>query len=209
MGISRDSRHKRRLTGGRRAIHQKKRAFEKGRPFANTRLGAKKVTKLRVRGGNFKYRALRLNNGNFNWQSEKMTVTSKIINVVYNASNNEYIRTNTLTKNTIVRIDASPFKKFLSKRYFGEEDPNFELDFDWESKEDYKKKKEDSSSKRRDLKYLKRRVETKIESKIQEQINKGHLYACISSRPGQSGRADGYLLEGKELDFYSKKVERK
>jgi small subunit ribosomal protein S8e len=31
----------------------------------------------------------------------------------------------------------------------------------------------------------------------------------ISSRPGQSGRADGYILEGKELEFYSKKLEKK
>ena len=209
MGISRDSRHKRRLTGGRRSIHQKKRAFEKGRPFANTRLGNKKIRKIRVRGGNHKYRALRLNEGNFNWQSEQVTMKSKIINVVYNASNNEYIRTNTLTKNTIIRIDASPFKKFLAKRYFGEEDPNFELNFDWESEKTYKEKRDDSSVKRRDLKYLKRRAQTKIEAKIQEQINKGHIYACISSRPGQSGRADGYILEGKELDFYVKKIERK
>ena len=209
MGISRDSRHKRRLTGGRRAIHQKKRAFEKARPFANTRLGNKKIRKIRVRGGNHKYRALRLNAGNFNWQSEQVTMTSKIINVVYNASNNEYIRTNTLTKNTIVRIDASPFRKFLIKKYFGEEDPNFELGFDWESEEDWKAKREDSSLKRKDLKYLKRRAQTTIESKIQEQINKGHIYACISSRPGQSGRADGYILEGKELDFYTKKIEKK
>ena len=134
---------------------------------------------------------------------------SKIINVVYNASNNEYIRTNTLTKSTIVRIDASPFKKFLAKRYFGEEDPNYEVGFDWESEEDYKTKRDDSSTKRRELKYLKRRAQTRIESKIQEQINKGHIYACISSRPGQSGRADGYILEGKELDFYVKKIERK
>ena len=209
MGISRDSRHKRRLTGGRRSIHQKKRAFEKGRPFANTRLGAKTIRKIRVRGGNHKYRALRLNEGNFNWQSEQVTMKSKIINVVYNASNNEYIRTNTLTKSTIVRIDASPFKKFLAKRYFGEEDPNYEVGFDWESEEDYKTKRDDSSTKRRELKYLKRRAQTRIESKIQEQINKGHIYACISSRPGQSGRADGYILEGKELDFYVKKIERK
>lgn len=30
--------------------------------------------------------------------------------------------------------------------------------------------------------------------------------ACLTSRPGQTGRADGYLLEGKELDFYQKKI---
>lgn len=32
------------------------------------------------------------------------------------------------------------------------------------------------------------------------QFNAGRLYAVISSRPGQSGRADGYILEGKELE---------
>jgi small subunit ribosomal protein S8e len=33
--------------------------------------------------------------------------------------------------------------------------------------------------------------------------------ACIVSRPGQSGRADGFVLEGKELEFYVKKMEKK
>ena len=30
--------------------------------------------------------------------------------------------------------------------------------------------------------------------------------ARIASRPGQSGRCDGYILEGKELEFYIKKI---
>ena len=34
----------------------------------------------------------------------------------------------------------------------------------------------------------------------------GRLLARVSSRPGQSGRCDGYLLEGKELDFYMRKL---
>jgi small subunit ribosomal protein S8e len=33
--------------------------------------------------------------------------------------------------------------------------------------------------------------------------------ACIASRPGQCGRADGYVLEGKELEFYLKKIKSK
>lgn len=37
----------------------------------------------------------------------------------------------------------------------------------------------------------------------------GRLYACISSRPGQSGRADGYILEGAELQFYVKRMQKK
>ena len=85
MGISRDSRHKRRLTGGRRNVHKKCRKYEMGRVGANTKvrrynelgdgvvclfshfllvtsclsllsqLGAKRVRPVRCRGGNMKY----------------------------------------------------------------------------------------------------------------------------------------------------------
>ena len=48
-----------------------------------------------------------------------------------------------------------------------------------------------------------------LEEHLEEQFKSGRMFACISSRPGQSGRADGYILEGAELDFYKKKMERK
>ena len=48
-----------------------------------------------------------------------------------------------------------------------------------------------------------------IDSKVEEQMSSGRVLACIASRPGQSGRADGYLLEGRELEFYIKKIEKK
>ena len=49
-----------------------------------------------------------------------------------------------------------------------------------------------------------------IDAKVADQFNQMRLYAVIGSRPGQSGRADGYILEGRELEFYSKKInERK
>lgn len=69
-GISRDSRHKRRETGGKRAKYRKKRKFEMGRQPANTKLGHKRVHPVRCRGGNMKYRALRLDTGNFSWGTE-------------------------------------------------------------------------------------------------------------------------------------------
>ena len=46
-----------------------------------------------------------------------------------------------------------------------------------------------------------------LEQKIADYFSQQRLLACISSRPGQSGRADGYILEGKELEFYSKKID--
>ena len=119
MGICRDSRHKRRNTGGRRKIHIKKRKFELGRPGAMTKLtpGDKRVRVVRGRGGNLKFRALRLETGNFSWGSEVCTRKTRILEVVYNASNNELVRTNTLVKGCIVSIDAAPFRQWFESYY--------------------------------------------------------------------------------------------
>lgn len=70
MGITRDSWHKRRATGGKRAQPHDKRKHELGRPSANTKIGEKRVHLVRCRGGIIKRRALRLNAGNFSWSSE-------------------------------------------------------------------------------------------------------------------------------------------
>lgn len=43
-------------------------------------------------------------------------------------------------------------------------------------------------------------LDAKIDNLLETQFSAGRLYASISSRPGQSGRADGYILEGKELE---------
>ena len=117
MGISRDSRHKRRATGGRMPIHKKKRKFEMGRQPANTKLGAKNVKIVRGRGGNHKFRALRADAGNFTWSSEQITKKTRILDVVYNATNNEMVRTKTLVKNAVIQIDATPFKQWYLQHY--------------------------------------------------------------------------------------------
>lgn len=122
MGISRDSRHKRRLTGGVVSVHQKKRAFEKGRPSAQTKIGEKRIRKIRVRGGNSKFRALRLNTGNFIWQSEGFVAKTKINSVAYHPSNQDFVRTNVLVKRSIIRLDSQPFKNYIIKHYFGVKD---------------------------------------------------------------------------------------
>ena len=104
MGISRDSRHKRRATGGKRAMDRKKRKFNLGRQAAMTKIGAKRVHEVRTRGGNAKWRALRLDSGNYSWGSEVCTRKTRILDVVYNSSNNELVRTKTLVKNAIVQM---------------------------------------------------------------------------------------------------------
>lgn len=49
----------------------------------------------------------------------------------------------------------------------------------------------------------------KVDPIMAEQFMTGRLYASIASRPGQCGRCDGYILEGKELEFYVKKMQKK
>eukprot|EP01156_Anaeramoeba_ignava_P008506 Anaeramoba_ignava/a360065_115.p1 GENE.a360065_115~~a360065_115.p1 ORF type:complete len:190 (-),score=53.56 a360065_115:192-761(-) len=117
MGISRDSDHKKRLTGAKKSQWRKKRKHTMGRPAANTKLGEKRIRLVRVRGGNQKFRALRLNSGNFSWGTEAISRKTNILDVVYNASNNELVRTKTLVKSAIVQIDATPFKQWYEQHY--------------------------------------------------------------------------------------------
>merc|ERR1712018_543870 len=117
MGISRDSLHKRRATGGKRPQTRKKRAYELGRPSAMTRLMPHRVHLVRTRGGNTKYRALRLDQGSFSWATEAVSRKVRIIDVVYNASNNELVRTKTLVKGAIVTIDSTPFRQWYESHY--------------------------------------------------------------------------------------------
>merc|ERR1712010_45483 len=111
MGITRSSQHKRRNTGGKKTKHAL------GRPMAGTRIGQKRIRTVRGRGANIKFRALRLDSGNFSWGSEVCTRKTRILDVVYNASNNELVRTKTLVKNAIVQIDATPFRQWYEAHY--------------------------------------------------------------------------------------------
>jgi small subunit ribosomal protein S8e len=198
IGISRDSRHKRSHTGAKRAQYRKKRKFELGRQPANTKLGQKRIHTVRTRGGNTKYRALRLDSGSFSWGSEAISRKTRLIDVVFNASNNELVRTKTLVKSAIVQIDATPFRQWYEAHY-GEVLG--------------KKRNTDAAAApevTRSGKVLKkqaaRKALAKVDPLVEDQFSTGRLYAVITSRPGQSGRCDGYILEGKELEFYYKKI---
>eukprot|EP00158_Paraphelidium_tribonemae_P005594 Partr_v1_DN27421_c0_g1_i1_m72390 putative 40S ribosomal protein S8 len=205
MGISRDSRHKRSATGAKRAHYRKKRKFELGRQAAMTKLGPKRTHEVRVRGGNKKFRALRLDAGTFSWGSEAISAKSRIIDVVYNASNNELVRTKTLVKGCIVQIDATPFRQWYEAHYglaLGKKNAAGK-------KDEAGAKIEVKGSDHVVRKITNRQKDAKVDQAIDDQFVAGRLYASLSSRPGQSGRADGYILEGKELEFYLRKLRTK
>ncbi|KZT19062.1 40S ribosomal protein S8 [Neolentinus lepideus HHB14362 ss-1] len=201
MGITRSSRHKRSASGAQRAHYRKKRKFELGRQPASTKLGPKRVHSVRVRGGSLKYRALRLESGNFAWGSEHVTRKTRIISVVYNSSNNELVRTNTLVKGAIIQVDATPFRQWYEAHYAQPVSKKSAKTAEAPTEEEEKKK-----SNHVQRKIEEHRKEAKIDTLLETQFGAGRLYAAISSRPGQSGRADGYILEGRELEFYLRKI---
>jgi len=184
-------------------VHQKKRKFELGRPAANTKLGPKRVRPVRCFGGNMKYRGLRLDHGNFAWGSENCTRPTRIVDVVYNASNMELVRTKVLVKNCIVQIDATPFKAWYQKHY------GVELVKKGKKQVQETEEAEDKKSGHVLAKLKHRQRERKLDNLLEEQLAGGRILACISSRPGQTGKADGYILEGKELEFYRKIMQKK
>lgn len=169
---------------------RKKRKFESGRQAANTRIGARSIKIIRTRGGNKKYRALRLDHGNFTWGTESISRPTRIIKVVYHPSNNELMRTNTLTKNAIVQIDAHPFRSYFEGHYGVPASSRGKVT-------DELKETDETRA---------RAAEAKLSAGLEPQFGSGRIYACISSRPGQTGRVDGYILEGEELQFYLEKL---
>ena len=214
MGIVRSRLHKRKVSGGKTKIHRKRMKAELGRLPGNTKLGHRRVTPVRVRGGNFKVRGLRLDTGNFAWGSEAIAQRARILDVVYNATSNELVRTKTLVKNCIVSVDAAPFKLWYAKHYG--------LDFDNKKKKTNKVVKKGAKGKKDQAKYdinkasplLKRKwafrqKNHKIEKAVEDQLKLGRVLCRLTSRPGQTGRADGAVLEGAELQFYMKKLEKK
>jgi len=181
----------------------KKRAFEAGRQEANTRIGAKRIHLVRTRGGNRKFRALRLESGNFSWASEGIARKVRVIVVSYHPSNNELVRTNTLTKAAIVQVDAAPFRQWYEAHY------GQNLGRRRQNKAGGEVHEIEKKSKSVEKKHAERfSAQGKVDPALEKQFEAGRLFAVISSRPGQSGRADGYILEGEELAFYQRQLRK-
>eukprot|EP00438_Fugacium_kawagutii_P016583 Skav204204 [mRNA] locus=scaffold985:236210:244312:- [translate_table: standard] len=169
MGIGRDSRHKHYKTGGRSKTSIKKRKYEMGRPATPCKLGAKRVRRVRCRGGNMKYRALRLDAGNYAWGS-----------VVYNATSNELVRPWAESMRNEMCKDVDRFMQWYLKKYG--------VDVGKKKKGAAKEEKQDSN-------------EQNDGEGPGTWFQSGRLLACIASRPGQCGRADGYVLEGEDRSY--------
>lgn len=143
---------------------------------------------------------MRLDSGNFSWGSEGVARKTRVIGVVYHPSNNELVRTNTLTKSAVVQIDAAPFRQWYEAHY------GQPIGRRRQAKTDTtEEKKSNSVTKKQHERFT---DQGKVEAAIERQFESSRLYAVIASRPGQSGRVDGYILEGDELAFYQRAIRK-
>jgi len=120
---------------------------------------------------------------------------------VYNASNNELVRTNTLVKSAIIQIDATPFRQWYESYYCQPVSKKLAAKAAAAAATAEGEKTEpEKKSRHLERKFEARKKDAKIDPLLETQFGAGRLYAAVSSRPGQVGRADGYILEGKELE---------
>ena len=110
MGITHCSKQKHRLTGDRIPPTEKKRKSGIRRQPSITKLSEQKIVRFHGKGYGYKNGALKINKGKFMWVSEGVTIKCKILQILYNASNNGFVGTQTLIKNCIVSVDPTPFK---------------------------------------------------------------------------------------------------
>lgn len=107
-----------------------------------------------------------------------------------------------MVKNSVIQIDATPFRAWYEQHY------GVKIGVKKGKKTGTTEEAAKKSS--HVLRKLKARQATRtLDPALDEQFSSGRLLACISSRPGQSGRCDGYILEGKELEFYTRMLKRK
>uniref|UniRef100_A0A2K5SAE5 40S ribosomal protein S8 n=1 Tax=Cebus imitator TaxID=2715852 RepID=A0A2K5SAE5_CEBIM len=149
--------HKCGKPGGKRKPYHKKQKYELGHLAANTKTGPRHIHTVCV------------------WYC--CTRKTRIIDVVYNASNNEPVGTKTLVKNCIVLIDSTPYQQWYKSHYAL------------------------PLGSKKGKKYDKRKKNAKI-SLLEEQFQQEKRLASIASRRGHYG----YVLEGKELEFYLRKI---
>ena len=121
------------------------------------------------------------------------------------------VSTNTLVKGAIVQIDASPFKQYFEQRYrltpgAGKLAEKTQATTEKQGEKQAEKPKMSAQLKH---KINWRRKHRHVDPLLEDQFKTGRLLARISSRPGQCGRADGYILEGDELNFYLRKLREK
>ena len=99
-------RSKRSATGALIKKNKKKKKFERGSIFLETRIGKRKTKEQRKIGGKMKTKVLFEEKANVYDSKTKKIQTTKIISVEENMANPHYVRRNVLTKGAVIKTEA-------------------------------------------------------------------------------------------------------
>lgn len=91
-------------SGGLTAHHRKKRRMDRGSEFIQTRVGKRKSSVEKTRGGSQITKLL--SEEKVNISDKGKTFTSKIISVVENPANPHFVRRNIITKGAVIKTEA-------------------------------------------------------------------------------------------------------
>ena len=96
-------RSRRKTTGGRIRFARKKRKYELGRPFGETKTGSIKKKTIRTRGGNKKIRLLQVEYANIVDPKTNTSTRVSIDDITGNPANRNYARRKMITKGAIIK----------------------------------------------------------------------------------------------------------
>ena len=101
---------KRKSTGGRLAGSRSKKRFEIGRELQQAKIGELTRKVARARGGGRKDRLLRTEQASVTDPKSGKSFTSKILEVIENTANPNYVRQNIITKGSVIETDKGKAK---------------------------------------------------------------------------------------------------
>lgn len=100
----------RKPSGGRSKLNKNKRKSELGKGAAETKIGDRKVKKVRTKGGNDKIRLTNDNKINVVDPKTNKIEIAEILSVVENSANTHFVRRNIITKGAVVETTAGKVK---------------------------------------------------------------------------------------------------
>ncbi len=99
-------RSKRKPSGGKLKPLRKKRKFERGSGFLETRIDERRVKMKRTAGDERKIKLLSADKANVIDTKTGKSVTTKILSVEENQANPHYVRRNIITKGAVIKTEA-------------------------------------------------------------------------------------------------------
>lgn len=92
-------------TGGKIHLYRKKKKFQRGSIALHTEMGKEKKIKIRTRGSNKKIKLVNAEFANVFDPKTKKTQKIKILTVLENPANPQYVRQNIINKDTIIKTE--------------------------------------------------------------------------------------------------------